>query len=83
MATPGRLVRFDDPDWAELGIDTATMSTDRSAVLRQLAAWWMRQPGARLPARPTQEQAQAARARVAGEQLLLERGAGLRPGRAC
>ena len=45
-------VKFDRAEWDEFGSDAEFMGTDRSAVLRQLAAWWMRKPGAKLPPRP-------------------------------
>ena len=45
-------VKFDRAEWDEFGSDAAVMGTDRSSVLRQLAAWWMRKPGAKLPPRP-------------------------------
>lgn len=51
-ATPGRAVRIDDETWAALGAAADAAGTDRSAVLRQLAQWWLRFPGARMPARP-------------------------------
>lgn len=47
-----RMVRFSDEDWEEFGALTQQEGTDRSAVLRQLARWWMRRRGAKLPDRP-------------------------------
>lgn len=47
-----RMVRFSDEDWADLGTLAEDMGTDRSAVLRQLAQWWMRRKGVTLPTRP-------------------------------
>ena len=47
-----RMVRFTDEDWEEFGELTEAADTDRSAVLRQLAHWWMRRPGVTLPERP-------------------------------
>ena len=47
-----RMVRFSDEDWAELGKLAEEAGADRSAILRQLAHWWMRRRGARLPERP-------------------------------
>jgi hypothetical protein len=47
-----RMVRFSDEDWADLGEMAGSLESDRSAILRQLAHWWMRRPGAKLPARP-------------------------------
>lgn len=41
-ATPGHLVRMDDELWAELGELAANAGTDRSAVLRELAAGWIK-----------------------------------------
>jgi len=48
-----RPVRFSDQDWADLGAGAGEIGSDRSAVLRQLAAWWLGRPGARPPRRPT------------------------------
>lgn len=52
-ATPNRAVRIDDETWTALGEATEAAGTDRSAVLRELARWWLRRPGAKLPARPS------------------------------
>jgi hypothetical protein len=51
-ATPSRAVRIDNETWDELGVAAAAEGTDRSAILRQLAQWWVRRPGAKLPERP-------------------------------
>lgn len=48
------MVRFSDEDWADLGEMAEAMGRDRSVVLRQLAHWWMRRPGVKLPERPPQ-----------------------------
>jgi hypothetical protein len=56
-----RSVRFNDEDWAELDAATKAMGTDRGTVLKELARWYMRRPGAKLPARPTREMVQALR----------------------
>jgi hypothetical protein len=53
--TPKQTFRMDGYEWAEFGSDAAQMGTDRSELLRQFAAWWMRKPGARLPSRPPRE----------------------------
>ena len=50
-----RMVRFSDEDWEEFGTLTDAAGTDRSAILRQLAHWWMRRPGAKLPDRPAKD----------------------------
>ena len=51
-ATPNRALRIDDETWAELGDAAKAAGADRSAVLRDLARWWLRIPGARMPPRP-------------------------------
>jgi hypothetical protein len=51
-ATPNRAVRIDDETWAELGAAADAAGIDRSTVLRELARWWLRRPGAKLPSRP-------------------------------
>lgn len=47
-----RMVRFSDEDWDEFGELAERMGTDRSAVLRQFAQWWMRRKDVTLPKRP-------------------------------
>ena len=47
-----RPVRFSDEDWDDLGRLAEAAGTDRSAILRQFAQWWMRRPGVKLPPRP-------------------------------
>ena len=47
-----RMVRFSDEDWAELGELAEQVGSDRSAILRQLAHWWMRRRSTHLPERP-------------------------------
>lgn len=53
--TTVRKIRVDDDLWRKL--DEAARATgpdtDRSTVLRQLARWFVREPGAELPERPT------------------------------
>jgi hypothetical protein len=51
-----RMVRFSRDDWHALGWLAGQLGRDRSVVLRDLARWWMRVPGAKLPERPTTEQ---------------------------
>ena len=46
-ATPNRAVRIDDETWADLGAAAEAAGTDRSTVLRELAQWWLRRPGAK------------------------------------
>jgi len=47
-----RSVRFSDEDWADLEMATAAQGSDRGTVLKELAAWYLRRPGAKLPQRP-------------------------------
>jgi len=53
-ATPNRAVRIDDETWHALGDAAAAAGADRSAILRQLAQWWLRRPGAKMPPRPAE-----------------------------
>jgi hypothetical protein len=54
-ATPQRAVRIDDETWGQLGDAADATGTDRSAILRQLAQWWLRRPGVKMPERPAKE----------------------------
>lgn len=51
-ATPNRAVRIDNETWEALGAAAQAEGTDRSAILRELARWWLRRPGAKMPPRP-------------------------------
>ncbi len=46
------LRQIDDDIWDDLGTATKSAGTDRSAVSRQFYEWYLRRPGAKLPARP-------------------------------
>jgi hypothetical protein len=48
--TQHRSVRIDDADWADL--KERAPDGDRSAVIKELLAWYLRRPGAKLPTRP-------------------------------
>jgi len=50
------MVRFSDWDWHAFGWLAGRRDQDRSAVLRELAHWWMRVPGAKLPERPSADE---------------------------
>lgn len=50
--TPHRQVRLDDDLWTRLGAAAQAAGTDRSAIIRALVAWYLREPGAKAPARP-------------------------------
>jgi hypothetical protein len=49
--TPISRFRIDAETWRAFG-EAVPTATDRSAVLRAFIAWYLRQPGARLPKRP-------------------------------
>lgn len=50
-----RNVRFELELWTRLGEAAALAGYDRSGVLRQFARWYVGEPGALLPQRPTDE----------------------------
>jgi hypothetical protein len=50
--TPMRTLRVDDLLWDAFGAAAAAAGADRSYVLRELMAWYAREPGAKMPKRP-------------------------------
>lgn len=50
--TQHRSVRISDDDWADLLAAAKTQDSDRGAVIKDLVAWYLRRPGAKLPQRP-------------------------------
>lgn len=48
--TQHRSVRISDADWADL--EARAPSSDRAATIKDLIAWYLRRPGAKLPDRP-------------------------------
>ncbi|MFJ2178920.1 hypothetical protein ACIOHE_39260 [Streptomyces sp. NPDC087851] len=52
--TPARQVRIGD-EWLDLGDVASSNNTDRAAIVRDLIAWYLREPGSKLPTRPTRE----------------------------
>jgi hypothetical protein len=52
--TPPQRFRLDDDLWVrfEQAVHRADPDSDRSKVLRQFVAWYVREPGAKMPARP-------------------------------
>lgn len=50
--TRARPVRIPDEDWTEFG--ELVGDRERSRVLREFLAWYLRRPGAKLPTRPPQ-----------------------------
>lgn len=51
--TPPRSTQIDDTTWGALGTAADELGISRSALLRDLAAWYVRRPGAKMPPRPT------------------------------
>lgn len=51
--TPISRFRIDADEWQAFG-GAVPQDTDRSAVLREFVAWYLRRPGAKLPKRPEQ-----------------------------
>lgn len=49
--TPISRFRIDAEEWQAFG-DAVPQDTDRSAVLRDFVAWYLRRPGAKMPKRP-------------------------------
>jgi hypothetical protein len=50
--TPQRAIRVPDKRWNKLGEDAEKAGSDRSKVINDLAAWYTREDGAKLPKRP-------------------------------
>ena len=50
--TPNRSVRIPDERWNAVDERAREMGTDRPAVINALLAWFLREPGAKLPKRP-------------------------------
>lgn len=50
--TPVRSVKIPDDRWDELGAKAKDAGSDRSKVINDLAAWYVRETGAELPERP-------------------------------
>ncbi len=50
--TPTRPIRVDLDLWGRFGEAAGEQGLDRSSVLRDFIRWYVREPGAKLPARP-------------------------------
>jgi hypothetical protein len=50
--TQHRSVRISDEDWADLDTATTSAGADRGTIIKQFIRWYLRRPGAKLPARP-------------------------------
>lgn len=57
--TPVQRFRLDGDLWEQFGqaVRSADPDADRSKTLRQFVAWFVREPGAKLPTRPPAEAA--------------------------
>lgn len=49
--TPARQIRIGD-EWFDFDAGAKSLDTERAAVMRQLIAWYIREPGVKLPDRP-------------------------------
>jgi len=58
--TPARQIRIGDA-WYDFDAAAKAMGTERAAVIRELIDWYIREPGAKLPARPDRDVIEAAR----------------------
>ncbi|MEV6791283.1 hypothetical protein AB0M87_04620 [Streptomyces sp. NPDC051320] len=58
--TPPRQIRIGD-EWYDFDAAAKSLGTERATVIRELIAWYLREPGASLPARPDREIVLAAR----------------------
>lgn len=59
--TPPRQIRIGDT-WYDFDAAAKAMGTERAAVIRELIDWYIREPGAKLPARPDRAVIEVARA---------------------
>ena len=50
--TARQTIRVDDALWTRFGVVATRQDTDRSALLREFIAWYLRVPAAKLPKRP-------------------------------
>jgi predicted transcriptional regulator len=50
--TPHAAVRIPEDVWRRFHELALAAGTDRSALIRQFVAWYLREPGAKLPDRP-------------------------------
>jgi hypothetical protein len=59
-----RNIRVETELWDSFGDATKAQSADRSAVLRDFMAWYLRRPGAKMPTRPPAREVQVGAAWV-------------------
>ncbi|MBV8932047.1 MAG: hypothetical protein JOZ47_14020 [Kutzneria sp.] len=53
--TPQRAIRVPDHRWIAAGHASTSVGKNRSEIINALLAWYLREPGAKLPKRPTFE----------------------------
>lgn len=58
--TPARQIRI-GATWYDFDAAAKAMGTERAAVIRELIDWYIREPGAKLPARPDRAVVESAR----------------------
>lgn len=49
--TPPRSYQLDDPPWHLVGLVASALGMSRAALMKALALWYIRWPGAKLPPR--------------------------------
>lgn len=58
--TPPRQIRIGD-EWYDFDKAAKSQDTERATLIREFIAWYLREPGARLPKRPDREAWEAPR----------------------
>lgn len=53
--TARQTIRVEEALWDRFGVVAAAQDTNRSALLREFIAWYVRVPGAKMPKRPEAE----------------------------
>ncbi|WP_137991236.1 hypothetical protein [Streptomyces vilmorinianum] len=61
--TPARQIRLPDELWLDFDPAAKSLGTERASIVRELIAWYLREPGAKLPERPSRDVVVAARRR--------------------
>lgn len=59
--TPARQIRIGDDLWLDFDPAAKSLDTERATVVRELISWYLREPGAELPERPSRKVVLAAR----------------------
>lgn len=56
--TPPRQIRIPDEDWGDFAEAAKQEGSDRATLVREFIRWYLRRPGAKMPQRPAQGEAQ-------------------------